>query len=121
MCTYDAFGHASAMVRGMFEYVYGATSLQLIPHHPDNITQIAQNFGIRWGPYRIFMSASGVRSSGIASVEINGKAMVPPHGFNASALTLEFGALPAATAAATAATDSDVSTASDEVVQKRLS
>jgi hypothetical protein len=112
MCTYDAFGHASAMVRGMFEYLYSATSLELVPHHPDNITQITQSFGIRWGPHRIFISASGVRSSGIASAELNGQAI---HTFNATSLTLDFAALPVASAAATAATESDVSTAADDL------
>lgn len=115
MLTYDAFGHASAMVRGMFEYIYGATSLQLIPHQPDNITEINQHFGIRWGPYRIFVSASGVRSSGIAAVEVNGASLRAPHVFNATSLSLSFAALPVASAAAIAATDSDVSTAADEL------
>lgn len=115
MLTYDAFGHASAMVRGMFEYVYGATSLQLIPHQPDNITEIIQHFGIRWGPYRIFISASGVRSSGIVAVELTGAPLKAPHVFNATSLSLSFAALPVASAAASAATESDVSTAADEL------
>ena len=112
MCTYDAFGHASAMVRGMFEYEYRADTLLLIPHQPDNITLIRQHFPIRWGPYGIFINATGVRSSGIATATINGTPLQLPHELNTSVLTLTFAALPPASAAARAAPDSDVSTAS---------
>ena len=115
LLTYDAFGHASAMVRGMFEYLYEATTLELVPHQPDNITQVQQNFGVRWGPYRLFISAVGVRSSGIAAVTVNGAALKPPHRFNATSLALEFAAMPKATAAAAAAVESDISTAADRV------
>lgn len=112
MCTYDAFGHAAAMLRGMFEYEYGATTLALIPAHPDNVTAIQQHFGVRWGPYRIYINATGVRSSGITGATINGEPLQAPHHLNASVLTLVFAALPPASAAAHAATVSDVSTAS---------
>ena len=30
MCTYDAFGHASAMLRGMFEYEYGLPIMECV-------------------------------------------------------------------------------------------
>ena len=115
LLTYDAFGHASAMVRGMFEYLYEATTLELVPHQPDNITQVTQDFGVRWGPYRLFISAVGVRSSGIAAVAVNGAALKPPHRFNATSLTLEFAAMPKPTAAAAAAVESDISTAVDRI------
>jgi hypothetical protein len=45
--TIDAFGAPAALIRGLFEYLYGANSLVLIPHVPANITQLAQHFGVR--------------------------------------------------------------------------
>ena len=56
-----------------------------------------------------------MRSSGIAAVAVNGAALKPPHRFNATSLTLEFAAMPKATAAAAAAVESDISTAADRV------
>ena len=41
-----------------------------MPHLSDSITSLTQSFGIRWGAYRFLISCSGIRSSGIASVEL---------------------------------------------------
>eukprot|EP00937_MAST-01D_sp_MAST-1D-sp2_P002666 g2666.t1 len=115
MLTVDAFGCAAALMRGLFEYLYSATSLTLLPHQPDRITRLEQKFGVRWGPYRLYLSTAGVRSSGVLSVTINGVAAPAAHSINATAVVLDFAAMPPPSAAAAAATSSDVSTASDPV------
>jgi hypothetical protein len=115
MVTIDAFGAPAAGIRGLFEYVYTAAELLLLPHQSDGITALAQHFGIRWGSYRFLISSSGVRSSGIASVELGGKPLSAPHGFNATVVTLRFAGLPALSAAAVLAVDSDVRTAADNL------
>jgi hypothetical protein len=112
--TIDAFGVGAAMIRGLFEYLYSADALVMTPHVPDNVTMLAQRFPIRWGPYRLYISTSGVRSSGIAIVTVAGKAL-PPGAFNTTAVTLQFAAMPPASPAATAAIDSDVSIAADSI------
>ena len=75
-------------MRGLFEYLYSAEELTLVPHLPDNITALTQNFGVRWGAYRLLLSTSGARSSGVASVTVGGAALAPPHTFNASCVVL---------------------------------
>ena len=115
MITADAFAPSSAFIRGLFEYVYKARSLTLVPHLPGNITSLDQRFAIRWGPYRLFVSSSGVPSSGIAAVLINGTAAAAPHTVSPAAVVLSFGAMPPPSATAAAAVDSDVSTASDPI------
>ena len=63
----------------------------------------------------MLLSTAGVCSSGIAAVTVGGAPAAPPHVFNGTALVLDYGALPAPSAAAAAATDSDVSTAADSL------
>jgi hypothetical protein len=46
--TVDAFGAPAAFIRGLFEYLYLASSLVLIPHLPANVTSLQQKFGIRF-------------------------------------------------------------------------
>ncbi len=112
MCTIDAFAHSSALIRGLFEYLYAAETLTLVPHIPDNITDISQKFPIRWGGYRLWISASGVRSSGIANVTVNGSKIDT---FNATTATLTCTALPSLSTAAAASASSDISVASDTI------
>ena len=68
---YDSFGPPAAMVRGLFEYLYKAESLILLPHIPDGITQISQHFPIRFGSKELYLSATG--TGPISGVYINGK------------------------------------------------
>ena len=51
---------------------YKASSLTLIPRIPDEVTTLVQQFGVRWGAYRLFISSNGVPSSGITAVTVNG-------------------------------------------------
>ena len=57
--TIDAFGHGAALIRGIFEYIFTAEDLTLVPKYPQNITALVQKFGVRWGAYRLFISTKG--------------------------------------------------------------
>ncbi|MGC9326613.1 MAG: hypothetical protein ACP5I1_03180, partial [Candidatus Hinthialibacter sp.] len=86
---YDSFGPPAAMIRGLFEYIYTAEGLTLLPHIPDSITQIKQKFPIRLGGKRIYLSASG--SGGIREVTVNGKSW--PH-FEECSISLPYDRIP---------------------------
>ena len=113
--TVDNFASAGGLLRGLFEYLYSSTALTLIPHLPDNVTEYSQNFGVRWGPYRIFLSTAGVTSSGVAALTINGAPAPAGHTFNATSATLSYASLPTPTAASLASVGSSVTTASTRV------
>jgi hypothetical protein len=68
---YDSFGAPAAMIRGLFEYLYDAEKLTLIPHIPPSITYMEQNFPIRFGTKEIYISVSGTGQ--ITGVWINDK------------------------------------------------
>ena len=68
---YDSFGPPAAMIRGLFEYLYRAGGLTLIPHIPPGLTALEQRFPIRFGGKQIFLSTSGVGA--ISRVTINGR------------------------------------------------
>ncbi len=68
---YDSFGPPAALVRGLFEYLYRADGLTLIPHVPPGITRLEQHFPIRFGSKRIYLATYGRGS--VASVLLNGK------------------------------------------------
>ena len=112
--TIDNFASAGGLLRGLFEYLYSASTLTFIPHLPDNITAYSQQFSVRWGPYRIQLATVGVASSGIGSVSVNGAAATG-HTINATSLTLNYGAMPVTAPAALAAVNSSISTASTSV------
>lgn len=71
----DNFATAGGLLRGLFNYLYTATSLQLTPLVPDTITQLRQKFAVRWGPFALQLSTSGVRSSGAYSGDISSWAL----------------------------------------------
>ncbi len=68
---YDTFGPAAAFIRGLFEYIYRADGLTLIPHIPAEITFLEQKFPVRFGEKELYISAHGTGL--IARVEINGR------------------------------------------------
>ncbi len=47
-CVYDNWGAPAAMIRGLFEYLYRADSLAIVPHIPTKIVRLEQYFPIRW-------------------------------------------------------------------------
>ena len=67
---YDNYGLPAAMVRGLFEYLYSAEGLTLIPHIPDGITILEQHFPVRFGDRKLFLAVYG--TGPIEQVEING-------------------------------------------------
>jgi hypothetical protein len=67
---YDSFGPAAAMVRGLFEYLYRADSLTLLPHVPPGITRLEQHFPVRFGRKRLYLATAG--TGPITSVLVNG-------------------------------------------------
>ena len=69
--TYDAFGPPAALIRGLFEYLYRAEGLTLIPHIPPTITELEQLDPIRFGKKRLFLSTVG--AGPIRAVRVNGR------------------------------------------------
>ncbi|MCL6474148.1 MAG: hypothetical protein K6U75_03725 [Firmicutes bacterium] len=69
--TYDAFGPPAAMVRGLFEYLYRADGLTLIPHIPAGVTELHQRFPVRFGRKRLYLSTVG--QGRVRRVLVNGK------------------------------------------------
>ncbi len=67
---YDTFGPAAAFMRGLFEYLYTADRLTLVPHIPPAITELEQNDPVRFGDKQIYIATYG--SGRIAAVFVNG-------------------------------------------------
>ena len=87
--SYDAFGIPAAMVRGLFEYVYGHKELILYPHVPPTIARMEQKFPIRWGNRRLYLNTVG--TGPVTSVQINGTRW---DWFDADSVRLPFEDLP---------------------------
>jgi hypothetical protein len=68
---YDTFGPAAALMRGLFEYLYRADGLTLVPHVPPVITELEQCDPVRFGNKRILLSTVG--SGPITAVRVNGR------------------------------------------------
>lgn len=69
--TYDAFGAPAAFLRGLFEYLYRADSLTLVPHIPPGITDFQQIDPVRFGKKRVYLSTVG--RGPVTAVRINGR------------------------------------------------
>lgn len=68
---YDSFGPAAALMRGLFEYLYRADGLTLVPHVPPGITELEQLDPVRFGNKRIRLSTVG--AGPITAVRVNGR------------------------------------------------
>ena len=68
---YDSFGPAAAFMRGLFEYLYRADGLTLVPHVPPGITELQQLDPVRFGTKRVLLSTSG--AGPITAVKVNGR------------------------------------------------
>lgn len=88
--TYDAFGPPAAMVRGLFEYLYRADGLTLIPHIPPAITRLEQRFPVRFGNKRLYLATTG--AGPVTAVRINGTRW---RSFDRQSITLPYDQLPA--------------------------
>lgn len=87
--TYDAFGPATALLRGLFEYLYAADRLTLIPHIPPGITSLRQLDPVRWGDKKLFLATRG--AGPVTAVSVNGRAWTD---FDAGIIRLPYDGLP---------------------------
>lgn len=94
-------GPAAAFIRGLFELIYSAATLTLLPHQPCGLLSLEQRAPIRWGAYKFTLSTSGNRCSGIANVSLSSSPTQPfSHSadaiaFNSSSVVLSYSKLPA--------------------------
>ncbi len=84
-CVYDNWGVPAAMIRGLFEYLYQADQLVILPHIPPRIMELQQRFPIRFGQKRLYLATVG--SGPIISVTINGE---PWRIFDSQSITLPY-------------------------------
>ena len=68
---YDTFGPAAAFMRGLFEYLYRADGLTLIPHIPAAVEELQQLDPVRFGSKKLFLSTIG--SGPVTAVKVNGR------------------------------------------------
>jgi hypothetical protein len=68
---YDTFGPAAAFMRGLFEYLYRADGLTLIPHIPAAIEELQQLDPVRFGPKKLFLTTIG--HGPVTAVKVNGR------------------------------------------------
>lgn len=68
---YDTFGPAAGLMRGLFEYLYSADGLTLVPHIPPSITELEQLDPVRFGKKLVYCSTIG--SGPVSGVFINGR------------------------------------------------
>jgi hypothetical protein len=87
--TYDAFAPAAALVRGLFEYLYSAEGVKIVPHIPPGIRELQQLFPIRFGSKKLFLSVLG--TGPITTVRVNGK---PWKKFDAASVWLPYAETP---------------------------
>ena len=77
------------MIRGLFEYLYRADGLTILPHIPTSITRLEQHFPIRFGTKQLYLATAG--QGPITSVAINGK---PWKTFDPKSITLPYDQTP---------------------------
>lgn len=68
---YDTLGPAAALLRGLFEYLYSARELRLVPHIPPGITELEQVDPVRFGRKLLTLSVRGKGS--VTGVRVNGR------------------------------------------------
>jgi hypothetical protein len=86
---YDTFGPAAALIRGLFEYLYKADGLTLVPHIPPKLTALEQLFPIRFGAKQLYLSTVG--SGPVTGVRLNGQQWAS---FDATSIFLPYDATP---------------------------
>lgn len=87
--VYDSWGGPLGMLRGLFEYLYSADELTLIPHLPPGITYLRQKFPVRFGDKQVFLSTCG--TGAVTAVWVNGR---PWHRHDTTSVALPYDALP---------------------------
>ncbi len=87
--TYDAFGPAAALIRGLFDYQYRADGVTLTPQIPPGITQMEQLDPIRLGDKKLYLATVG--QGQITSVTVNG---APWRSFDGQSIFLPYDQVP---------------------------
>jgi hypothetical protein len=87
--TYDAFGAPSGLIRGLFEYLYRADGLTLLPHIPTGITRLEQRFPVRFGTKRLYLATAG--QGKIIAVRVNDQ---PWTSFDGESVFLSYALIP---------------------------
>jgi hypothetical protein len=87
--TYDALAIPAALRRGLFEYLYRAHSLTLIPHIPPAVTELQQLDPVRYGARRLYLATFG--TGPITAVTVNARPW--PH-FTKDRVELPYAATP---------------------------
>ena len=85
---YDTLGAPAAMIRGLFEYLYRADRLTLVPHIPPGITRLRQDFPVRFGAKQLYLATAG--TGPITAVTINGQ---PWEQFDSRSIELPYDAV----------------------------
>ncbi len=76
---YDTFGPAAAFMRGLFEYLYRADGLTLIPHIPPAVEELQQLDPVRFGQKKLFLTSVGHGPvTGVRSTGASGSSSTPP-------------------------------------------
>lgn len=70
-CVVDCWGIPAAMIRGLFEYLYRADGLTILPHVPPGITRLEQDFPIRLGKKQLYLATAG--QGAVTAVTVNGQ------------------------------------------------
>ena len=70
-CVYDCWGAPAALIRGLFEYLYRAEGLTILPHIPTGITRLEQHIPIRFGKKQLYLATTG--QGPITGVVVNGQ------------------------------------------------
>jgi hypothetical protein len=86
---YDTFGPAAGFMRGLFEYLYSADGLTLVPHIPPHITALEQREPVRFGRKLIYCTTVG--SGPVTGVWVNGHRL---HRFDDKTIFLAYGTTP---------------------------
>ena len=68
----DGFGTFGSLLRGLFEVKFNASSVELYPHLPSEISEYKQQVPYRWGEKCIYPEVIG-NGSTIISANVNGK------------------------------------------------
>ncbi len=87
--TYDAFGAPAGFLRGLFEYIYRAEGLTLLPHAPSGISRFEQKFPVRFGRKRLYLALAG--QGPVREVRVNGQ---PWKSFDSKSVSLPYADTP---------------------------
>jgi len=67
----DNWGVSAGLIRGLFEYDYGADGLRVRPHLPPGITRYAQKKVVMFGETKVYLTVSG--NGKVTSARANGQ------------------------------------------------